>query len=288
MKLSFFGVFGFGVLISSCEVINPKESVPGYLHIDSFTLNTDYNTQGSASTQGISDVWVFVNDNLVGGFELPATVPVLSTGDINVKLRAGIKNSGAANLRREYPFFNLAEENISLSAQEVVSLKPQISYYSSLNFAFIEDFEGSNYGISTTSGSIPLWVSNQSAECIEGQGSLKIEVHDQETFRAQSNDVFVLPKQGKEVYLEMDYQSTGYIEVRLIANQSSGVPTETSVIILYPSGEQKKKVYLDLGPIVSTEVSAASFTLAFLAYNATNQTHSVNYIDNIKLIHPTL
>jgi hypothetical protein len=286
-KISKFLIFGMACFLTACDVINPTEPIPSYLSIDKFNVSTDYATQGSNS-EAISDVWVFVNDNLVGGYELPARIPILNQGAVNLKLKAGIKNSGAANLRREYPFYTLYENtSLELFADSVIHVEPTIGYYQALTFPFKEDFEGSSYGISADAASTPLFVTNTSNECIEGNGTLKMSVTDNEVFRATTSNVFILPKGGAEVYLEMDYIGTGYIEVRMIANQISGAPIESSVIVLYPS-TVKKKIYLDVGPIVSSETTAPSFRLVFMAYNQSGQTSSVNYIDNLKLIHPTL
>lgn len=281
----YIGLFFFIGFFNSCEIVNPEEQVPAYLRIESFEVVTNAVSEGSNSN-GITDVWVFVNDNLVGGYELPATIPVLHQGKVNIKLRAGIKNSGSANLRLEYPFYtNYELSGFELKPDSVYHINPVVTYYSnSLEFALIEDFEGTSYELNTSPESVPLFVTTNTSECLEGNGSLRVNVSDNQIFRAVSNNVYVLPKEGKTVYLEMDYLSQGYIEVRLISNNITGLPSETSVIVLYPTAN-KKKIYIDLAPIVSSNTAAASFSLVLMAYNQSGQTQSVNYMDNIKLIY---
>ena len=63
-----------GVICSSCSKKDLEAEIPAYISIDDITLTTDLATQGSAA-ENITDAWVFINDNLVGVYELPATFP---------------------------------------------------------------------------------------------------------------------------------------------------------------------------------------------------------------------
>ncbi len=46
--------------MTSCEVINPAEPVPSYIHLDSVSLKTTYITEGSALSN-VSDAWIYVD-----------------------------------------------------------------------------------------------------------------------------------------------------------------------------------------------------------------------------------
>jgi hypothetical protein len=78
---------------------------PSYLYIPKITLNTDYPSQGSNSN-GIADGWVYVDDYLIGVFELPATIPVTKKGYCKIEVRAGIRKNGQSNSRMYYPFYS--------------------------------------------------------------------------------------------------------------------------------------------------------------------------------------
>ena len=72
---------------SGCEIINPKEDTPSYLKINSIPLNTRKSaseTYGSNSNN-IVDAWVFANGKLIGSFELPATIPILAEGNVEIR-----------------------------------------------------------------------------------------------------------------------------------------------------------------------------------------------------------
>ena len=71
--------------VSSCEIFNPEEQVPAYVHLDKIDLNTQ-SDEGSKSHK-ITDAWVYLDDQLVGTFELPSTFPVLTeNGNHNLKI----------------------------------------------------------------------------------------------------------------------------------------------------------------------------------------------------------
>ena len=75
----------------SCRKFEGSQKVPSYIHIESIEVDslTDYFVYG-ANTHKITDAWVYVDDNLVGIYELPSTFPVLKKGQHKVAVRGGI------------------------------------------------------------------------------------------------------------------------------------------------------------------------------------------------------
>ncbi|MDX5345959.1 MAG: hypothetical protein LPJ89_02375, partial [Hymenobacteraceae bacterium] len=69
--------------VSGCEIINPDEETPSYIRIN--RIDFDPQATGYASA-AITDAWVFASDpnrnsfELIGVYELPATVPLLISG----------------------------------------------------------------------------------------------------------------------------------------------------------------------------------------------------------------
>ncbi len=281
MKLfRLLGVSAF--FISSCEIINPSEEIPSYIRIEKIDVTTNKPLEGSNSAS-ITDAWVYVNDQIIGGFELPATIPVLASGDVNLKVKAGIKNSGAVALRRDYPFYAQYENtSFKLVPGTKSEANPTVTYYSNLSFSFIEEFEGSAFKFLPNSASVGLSATSNPDEAFEGTSGKVNLLNETDIFYSTTINNYVLPKGGANVYLEMDYKTTGNIEVRIIANYS-GSEKESSIIILY-ADTKWKKIYIDLGPSISSEVNAQSFKIVLMAYNMTDQTSSVSYFDNVKLI----
>ncbi len=265
-------------------MINSEEDIPAYIYIDSISVQTDYTTQGSNS-KNTPDAWVFVNDQFVGGYELPKLFPVFKQKETdNIKVKAGIKNSGAAALRVDYPFYKYYEADVELSKNRIDTIRPTVQYFNDLTFALIEDFEQLTSTFETTNESVPLEITQQPEEVFEGMGSAKISLPSQEAFFYSISDAFTLPKLGIPVYLELDYKSDVFIEIRLITNLPGDVD-ESSIIVLYPKADYNK-IYIDLEPNISQFSTAVSHRIAILSYTGTDLTSGTTYLDNIKLIHP--
>ncbi|PCJ87787.1 MAG: hypothetical protein COA57_04320 [Flavobacteriales bacterium] len=275
------------LLFSACEVINPQEEIPSYIHIEKIDLKiTDTNTQGSAS-HNITDAWVFVDDELIGAFELPKTIPILKAGNHTLKVRAGIKNSGATLLRTTYPFFNsyVNDTTFTLFRDSVITITPVVTYNTD-DFTWIEDFEDPAISIIELSNTDTILESTQdAAKVFEGTASGVIYLDSAHPiYRGATNDAYNLPKGGKEVYLELDYKTSTLLVVGLIANNPTNV-NEEPVIFIFPTDDWNK-IYIDLSQQVSIETDALSYRISFTADISNDSEPSAEiYLDNLKLIH---
>ncbi|MDD5571886.1 MAG: hypothetical protein PHD97_12120, partial [Bacteroidales bacterium] len=129
------------IAFSSCKVIDPAEAIPSYIRIGKIDLNTNYSTQGDSSN-GIVDAWVYVDDQAIGAFELPVSIPVLNEGKRNVKISPGIKLNGMSGYRSIYPFYDsYVISNFELIKDSVRSIYPSVQYNANTKFYFKEDFE---------------------------------------------------------------------------------------------------------------------------------------------------
>src|ERR1035437_8225163 len=119
---------GVIVTISSCSLFNPGNPIPAYIHIDKIgvKVNSD-GSQGSRSNK-ISDAWVYIDEQLIGCFELPATFPVLYEGKHEIKIRPGIKVNGIAATRTPYPFYTIYDSIIHLQKGVRTYLNPIVTY----------------------------------------------------------------------------------------------------------------------------------------------------------------
>ena len=100
-----------------CNIINPVEPLPTYIHIDSFKFQPNPSLVGLnlPTTHAISNVWVYYNDNPVGEFDLPCTIPIIATGSQQVQLFPGIIVNGLNSLTGIYPFYTA--DTFTLAAQ---------------------------------------------------------------------------------------------------------------------------------------------------------------------------
>ena len=202
--------FGFlaTVLFSSCELYNPGEPVPAYIHIENFIVTTDYATQGSNSHK-ITDAWIYVDDQIIGCFELPATIPVLSEGVHKLKIMPGIKVNGIAADRAPYPFYTSYEQDIDFQVGKSITLSPTITYKSSATFVFMQDFEGVGMTLDTTNNSYTTLQELVSPDPNVFEGAkCGIGYADPTRFRFECATInaFDLPAGGSPVFLEFNYK----------------------------------------------------------------------------------
>lgn len=255
--------------------------VPTYLNIKPFTLNIKDPACQGASTENITDVWVFSNDQIIGGFELPATVPIMQNGAADISLRPGIKNSGAAELRIDYPFYSPHQFQTNLNPGEIIEVEPETYYYENLNFYALEDFEQLSIILDKVeSGSVDVNITDDPDLVRSGDRSGRITMNADESFTARISNWVELPK-GKSLYLEIDYHLEAPLEIQLIANTTDG-ERYLPVIVLYAT-EDWQKTYIDLGAIVDAQLSTSEFSILFYSLNTDSSPVNL-YIDNLKLI----
>lgn len=274
------------ILIGSCDLLDPDEPTPAYIHLNTPSLSTDYAKEGSNS-QKISDYWVYVNDNLLGVFEFPIEFPVLAEGDARVEVFAGIKNNGISAQRRAYPFYRpyVNDSSAFLVADESLVLDPKFSYESNTEFSWLEDFERVNLSIENGSSSGAQLVTLNSDLAFQGQncGQVILDKTNPSCFFTQSEYV-VLPKFGTEVYLEINYRNDASLVVGVRSLYSDGSARDLDAVVINPSSSWNK-IYVDLTDIISDEVNAVSSLIYFYASYSDSKDSEEILIDNIKLLH---
>src|SRR4029077_2406168 len=138
--------------LASCNSLNPPEIIPAYMHISSIHLDT-LGGQGTNSNY-ITDAWVYVDNNPVGVFQMPCTFPIVaSNGTHKLTVFAGIMQYGIAGDRAKYPFYAAYQANVTLTGDQVLTVKPNVWYTSWTKFHWMEDFEGGS--ISRRNNTIP-------------------------------------------------------------------------------------------------------------------------------------
>jgi len=262
-------------LAAGCNVINPDEPVPAYVQVNSVALTTDPFTEG-ANTHNITDVWVYVDDQAVGVYEWPFTVPVLPTGKREVALVAGIKINGTAGTRGAYPFYALDSMTIDLQAAVVDTLAPQFTYIDNIAFALLEDFETGNdfTGLSRIQDD-PQVAYGKAA----GKMTLDASTSSKE---AVSNGGYILPAGGTPVYLEVDYKCDNKFSIGVQAVTATNV-IKNFIAVVTPKNEWHK-IYIELTRDVST-LNALSYEVLIGAALEEGNTTANIYLDNIKLLY---
>lgn len=277
-------------LFSSCD---KEEKIPAYLYIEDISLDVKSDRSQGSDAHDIVDAWVYVNNQLVGVFELPATIPVLEEGVQKVTIVGGIKKNGLSNDRVVYPFYTSYDIEMELIPSHTDTLIPVIEYHNATQFVWLDDFEDQTISLEK-SGSLStvdtlilsndpqhVYGYNGSSEMYSIQGVLDTGF---QIFEFSSAQLFDLPRGGDDVYLEFNFKS----DVELIAgiypiNSTNvvGVP----IVNYFPSSDWKK-AYVSLTADINTaEFQGIDFRIFFGAVKSNEDSIANVYLDNIKLIH---
>lgn len=282
-----FILFVITVIFYSCEIINPDEEIPSYISIDKIVFKT--NIDFDVNSNDISDAWVYIDDNLVGTFELPAKFPVLSDGLHKVVIRPGIKLNGIAGTRSIYPFYQKYDTTINLIKGKVVKLNVKTTYNSDVKFVWKENFENPNITLKKTprSDTTIKMTANIAPYTFDFGGATLGIVNltsAKPYFECITDTSYVLPKGNRPVFLELDYKTNNSFTVTIQILYISGINMQ-EYLTINPS-DKWKKIYVNLTPVVNLMSNASGYKI-FLHHRIDSQdANAERYIllDNIKLI----
>ena len=262
--------------LSSCHKF-PGQSVPSYLRIDSIGLDCDYYTYG-ANTSNFTDAWVYIDDQIIGCYELPATIPVLAKGRHEVTVRGGICVNGIGDSRSFYTLVRPTADTLNLVEDSIVHYNPKVTYYpinEGVQIGWMEDFE-------TTNALVPLTQSDADIMRVGPEDS-HIWLHEPNSYHSgkiqlppdsldfyvTSSDEFAFHKDYVAYcLLEMDYNCNDAFFVGLSYLENYKL-TYHPLVQVQPTDKQHevpdrwKKIYINLGPFMNEHVDAEYFKLYF-------------------------
>lgn len=271
-------------ILNSCNIINPKEKIPTYIQLDSVTLiSTKPEIHGSVS-QKITDVWVYYNREIVGGYQLPAKVPILADGKGQIQVLAGIWDNGLSGTRTKYPFYTVDTFTFDAKPTETIKHNP-IFYYRTSDTPsvkyFIESFEQGNSFLPNNSDTTFV-KTNLPSEVFEGDWSSKVELHDTvKSFSSITTQEFMIPP-NRECYMELNYKSDIPFTVAIQINYNGS--TITSDVIGINSKNYWNKIYLNLKGYASS-FQYGKFKIILYGSLPDGVSNSKTLIDNFKIIY---
>lgn len=275
---------------SGCYKFENSQTVPAYLQIDTVLLKTYYPEEG-ANSHKITDVWIYINDNIEGVYELPAMFPVLAEGIKQLDIRPGIKVNGISSTRAPYPFYEpITYENFEFYPDSVMHIKnPETEYYSNLAFAWLEDFEDTGNSLDESAASDTVIERTEPANNPEAflsqnskySGAIYL-TEDRPIYSAATYNSYPMPKQGSPVLMEMNYKTNNFLNTGLLIRESTGY-IKVPLLVLKHSTDWNK-IYINLGPNLSLHPQATEFRVYFEAGLDHDRTSSTIYLDNLKII----
>jgi hypothetical protein len=267
----------FLLLFASCVKEN---AVPAYINIPSFSFTTSIG-QGT-SAQKISDVWVFVDGQSLGAYQIPARFPFVGVGKHEFLLFAGIRNNGIRSNPVIFQSAKTFSTTLDVKSGDDITIRPTATYIDGIKFWLNEEFETTNTftinrdnnaatGFSTfvngfegRSASITL---TKSSPIIEKATSV----------RAQ------LPDNAQSTIIELHYKTDSPLEVGLVG-YSTGFPNgETTYKIILSPNKTWNKTYIDVTQ-EAKDLKAKDFQVVFRSQLPDTLTQATVLIDNVKLV----
>jgi hypothetical protein len=278
-------VFSLFILVSSCVKNNPD---PSWLEVNEWQLNSNIDLSGLEGelTESITNAQVYIDDQLIGIFEVPFRIPILKTGAVNVKVYPVVINNGISATKKLYPFLERYEIDAELVQNEDLVINPVTNYKSITNF-WVEDFEDINNSIENDQTSLAtLQLSNENLTAFNGNFYGKVVLNEVDTtWVGNTTDQLAIPK-GSECYLEIDYYVTNDLYTGLLFVSPSGSQNNVNVRLngQEPENVVWKKIYIELKELISASPNNTQFLQTFTAFLDEGESEGLICIDNIKVL----
>lgn len=287
MKKLYFLLIVLSVGLSACK----KDSTAAWLKIDTVTFTTNVVTEGE-NTHAITHLWVYMDGQSLGLFELPLNIPVLAEGEHDFVFYAGVKKDGffdSAHPVYQYPFYNSISEKITLTKAETYSYEPNFTYKSGISFVGKEDFEDTGIILQNDANEdttqIHIISKTNFPNIVKyGNSCGYIQISSVDSFAVVFTDIGMSIPKG-QIIMELDYMNSNSFK--------QGMSTNVEILDPYllvaaqdESSMKWKKMYIDIG----TQIDYLTYTASALNYYFTVNVDdglSVGdiYLDNIKILY---
>ena len=275
------------ILISSCNKLIQDQGVPSFIHIDKINFDAGF-AQGTDSAY-IADAWIYIDNDLIGAYELPATFPLLKSGTQSITIKPGVILNGIAATRSINPFMNEINKVVNLIPDSTVNLSLSTTYVSEAKFVWNsagqEDFEQSGITIDSIVGSSTnIFKSKQ--DVYEGDFSGQIHLDNTHSyFIGASTTNYDIPANKAGTIMEIHCKNPKTIlTIGLFFDLFGGTVSKEEYLYVN-SGDDWKKLYVNLTELMNKYSNAESFKIFFSASLPSGVSQTDIFLDNIKLIH---
>ncbi len=264
----------FGWIGQGCNIINPHEQVPTYIHVDSFTFVKDSVNSSLSTTHQINSVWAYYNNSPVGVFDLPATFPIPAVGNGKLTLYPGIALDGLNSFLTTYPFYYGDTGAIVAQPGKIINYVPKTGYYKAAKNVQIT--QGNFTGFLPLTGATALTYD-------AGVYTITLNQPNDTLSEISSAKTYALAI-GADEYLEFDYKNTVPFYVGVQANLvGSGYVEKIYLSGINPS-DHWQKFYLSLKDFVA-QYKADSYTIYIKAGLDPGQSSGKVYLNRIQILY---
>jgi hypothetical protein len=282
-------LFFLGLLLSACVKNNPD---PSWLEVGEWTLeaNAALNGEEGQLTHNITDAWVYIDEQLIGVFEVPFKIPILKEGAVNVRIYPTIRVNGIAATKMRNEHLVPYEVNVNLVKNQTLSISPVTHYKDNVNF-WVEDFEDINIKLTDdpNTSSAHLTLANDTLKWFNGNYYGKVLMNAQDSMwvaYTNQDQQLSIPK-NKQAMLEIDYcNSVPFTNYLLFVNANG--TNENAMITMNKSplnALRWKKIYILLSEVITAGPNNTNYIQAFRAFHDAAISSNLILIDNIKVVY---
>ena len=285
------------VFFVQCDDFEGEQEIPSYLRVDGFNLvsNPDIAiVQGEDFlTCDIRDVWVYVDNELIGAYELPCVVPILKQGRHKVDIRPGVFYNGMSGTREAYPFYTTAIDTIDLIEGQEVRFENPTVMYNSTTAQFASSYEMfedpyPDFRLAATPNEEVIkmqMLSNSDSVKYGNSCGVIYFAEGGENKYISIDSIYCTNKNG--TVLELDYHSNIPFEVGVYGRSSSASAYQyvSSVRLAANEGKGWQKMYILLNKVWGNLGYPNYYHIYFEAFNPDKKSNSFIHLDNIKVVH---
>lgn len=276
------------MLLLGCD---KPERIPAYIRVEPFGVEA---AAGGKEAHALEEGWVYVNEEFLGAYPLPASVPALAEGEAQVRVFPGVHENGIANTPNIYPYLRAFAQRVTLTPGQAVTVRPTTGYVTEAKFPWelsrttfdggsiltLEDLDGDperTFVITAEGG-------------FAGKGILAQVEEKHPSVRFATESVALPVTLANEVWLELQHQNDMPFSVSLIGvGNTTGRDVVQPVFQFNPSAGWNK-IYLNLTEYL-IEARSTRYRLLFSVDLPRNgqgqftQPRGTVKLDNIRLVH---
>jgi hypothetical protein len=261
--------------IHGCTIIDPAEKAATFVHIDSFQFD-------GGKSSDIKYAWVYYNNNPVGAFDLPATVPIITSGDGTVSIAPGIPINGRNEHPVAYPFYRIYKTPLAEQPGKITYLQPTTGYFDSIKTTEISRFEGGISLFANAGGTASIVAVSADSLTYEGSGSGALFLNSPSDSCVDSTKRrFTVPYGA--AFIEFDYKSSVPFSLGLKPYLSNNFTVAIQPIGGVYEQAEWHKFYGNITSIVN-QYQGGTYSLFIKANLPEGRTSGRLLIDNIKLV----
>ncbi len=237
MKKHLFLLLALAFLAKNCD---KPEQIPAFLAIQKIE-------QTDAADEKITDAWVYADNEFLGAFPLPAKIPILKSGSVELQIFPGVVENGDYLTPNIHPILKKWVTTVALEEGDSVAVSPMTALETDTKTPLDEDFEGAHKFIEDLDGDFETKMVFEAGGGFGGSraGRLTVDTAHQ---KAETASIILddLPTDGtKQVWLEIVYKNDFPFQFGLAG--SDGGAFETGVFqTIFNKKTSWTKMYINL------------------------------------------